>query len=214
MTRWRAVSVQACGDVIGYLNAGDILHPHALDVLAEVFANPGVDWVTGYTTQINDRLQLTSASRPTRYRREFVDNGFYADDRFPFCIQQESTFWSNRLNRSVDLERLRTFKLAGDYFLWTQFARVGRTPFDQLTSRSFQNPSRPTQRKHGGLSERSRGDHPTADPERAFHRLVGDALQSDIAKSALGIHPGTIPGPDFRFQSPDTNVGVEMKAAR
>ena len=116
--------VQARGDVIGYLNAGDILHPHALDVLAEVFANPGVDWVTGYSTQINDRLQLTSACRPTRYRREFVDNGFYADDRYSFCIQQESTFWSNSLNRSVDLGRLRTFKLAGDYFLWTEFARL------------------------------------------------------------------------------------------
>ena len=115
--------LQACGDVIGYLNAGDILHPYALDVLAEVFANPGVDWVTGYATQINDRLQVTSACRPTRYRREFVANGYYADDRYPFCIQQESTFWSKRLSQSVDLARLRAFKLAGDFFLWTQFAR-------------------------------------------------------------------------------------------
>ena len=116
--------LQARGDVIGYLNAGDILHPHAFDVLAEVFANPGVDWVTGYATQINERLQLTAAWRPTRYRREFVANGFYADDRYPSCIQQESTFWSKRLNQTVDLERLRTFKLAGDFFLWTEFARM------------------------------------------------------------------------------------------
>jgi len=116
--------LRARGDVIGYLNAGDILHPRALDVLAEVFANPGVDWVTGYSTQINDRLQLTSACRPARYRREFVGNGFYADDRYPSCIQQESTFWSKRLSQSVNLERLRTFKLAGDFFLWTEFARM------------------------------------------------------------------------------------------
>lgn len=116
--------LRARGDVIGYLNAGDILHPHALRVLAEVFANPGVDWVTGCATQINERLQVTSVRKPTRYRREFVDNGFYVDDSYPFSIQQESTFWSKKLNRSINLERLRKFKLAGDFFLWTEFARI------------------------------------------------------------------------------------------
>ena len=115
--------LMARGDVVGYLNAGDVLHPQALGVLAEIFDISGVDWVTGYSTQINNRLQVTSACRPTRFRRQFVVNGFYADDRYPYCIQQESTFWSKRLNASLDLDRLRTFKLAGDYFLWTQFAR-------------------------------------------------------------------------------------------
>ncbi len=114
---------RARGEVIGYLNAGDILHPCAFDVLAEVFKQPDVDWVTGYSTQINECLQITAVSRPTRYRREFVLNGFYADDSYPFCIQQESTFWSRCLNSSIDLNRLRSFRLAGDYFLWTQFAK-------------------------------------------------------------------------------------------
>jgi len=111
------------GDIVGYLNAGDILFPWAFDVLLEVFSNPDVQWATGYSSQINEQGQVTACWKPPRYRREFVANGFYADPAYPACIQQESTFWSVDLNRKIDLEKLRSFKLAGDYFLWTEFAR-------------------------------------------------------------------------------------------
>jgi glycosyltransferase involved in cell wall biosynthesis len=111
------------GDIVGYLNAGDILFPWAFDVLLEVFSNPDVQWATGYSSQINEQGQVTASWKPPRYRREFVANGFYADPAYPACIQQESTFWSADLNRKIDLEKLRSFKLAGDYFLWTEFAK-------------------------------------------------------------------------------------------
>jgi len=114
---------QASGDIVGYLNAGDILFPWAFDVLLEVFSNPDVHWATGYSSQINEQGQVTACWKPPRYRREFVANGFYADPAYPACIQQESTFWSAELNRKIDLEKLRSFKLAGDYFLWTEFAK-------------------------------------------------------------------------------------------
>jgi hypothetical protein len=113
----------AGGDIIGYLNAGDVLFPWAFDVLLDIFSNPGVDWTTGYSSQINGAGQVTSCWKPPRYRREFVVNGFYADPAYPACVQQESTFWSGELNRKINLEKLRTFKLAGDYFLWTEFAK-------------------------------------------------------------------------------------------
>jgi hypothetical protein len=66
---------------------------------------------------------VTAAWKPARYRREFVSNGYYADPSYPVAIQQESTFWSSKLNRLADLEKLSKFRLAGDYFLWTEFAR-------------------------------------------------------------------------------------------
>ena len=111
------------GDIVGYLNAGDVLFPWAFDVLLQVFSNPDVQWATGYSSQINEQGQVTACWKPPRYRREFVANGFYADPAYPACIQQESTFWSADLNRKIDLEKLRSFKLAGDYFLWTEFAK-------------------------------------------------------------------------------------------
>jgi len=111
------------GDIVGYLNAGDVLFPWAFDVLLEVFSNREVQWATGYSSQINEQGQVTACWKPPRYRREFVANGFYADPAYPACIQQESTFWSANLNRKIDLKKLSAFKLAGDYFLWTEFAR-------------------------------------------------------------------------------------------
>ncbi len=67
------------GDIVGYLNAGDVLFPWAFDVLLEVFLNPDVHWATGYSSQINEQGQVTACWKPPRYRREFVANGFYAD---------------------------------------------------------------------------------------------------------------------------------------
>lgn len=113
----------AKGDIIGYLNAGDLLLPGALEVLVDIFAQPDVDWVTGYSTHVNDKSQITGSWPPFRYRREFILNGFYATPTYPVCIQQESTFWSQRLNQSIPWARLREFRLAGDYFLWTEFAK-------------------------------------------------------------------------------------------
>jgi glycosyltransferase involved in cell wall biosynthesis len=114
---------RATGDIVGYLNAGDILFPHAFEILEEVFQYPEVEWVTGYSTIINERLQITDTKQSPRYRRQFIENGYYIDPSYPQHIQQESTFWSQKINRMIDFKKLRSFKLAGDYFLWTEFAK-------------------------------------------------------------------------------------------
>lgn len=113
----------ADGDIVAYLNAGDVYFPTAFEVLLEVFSHPGVDWITGYSCLINEASQLTAAWKPPRFRREFVQNGTYLRG-FPILgIQQESTFWSNRANGAIDFDKLARFKLAGDYFIWTELAR-------------------------------------------------------------------------------------------
>lgn len=111
------------GDVIAYLNAGDVYFPHAFEVISEIFTHECVDWITGYTTLMNDSEQITAAWKPPRYRREFILNGTYLSGYPVLGIQQESTFWSARANGTIDLERLASFRLAGDYFLWTELAR-------------------------------------------------------------------------------------------
>ncbi len=114
---------KSTGDIVGYLNAGDILFPWAFDVLLNVFENSEVNWCTGYTSQINCKGQITAAWAPPRYRREFVLNGYYASPSYPHGIQQESTFWRRSLNGHIDYEGLAAFRIAGDYYLWTQFAK-------------------------------------------------------------------------------------------
>jgi glycosyltransferase involved in cell wall biosynthesis len=115
--------MRATGDVVAYLNAGDILHEHAFRIAAEVMQHDGVEWICGYQLKINENGEVIAVARPPRYRREFILNGTYLKG-FPYAgIQQEGTFFRRKLLEAVDLETLKRFRLAGDYFLWAQFAR-------------------------------------------------------------------------------------------
>ncbi len=112
---------RATGDVVAYLNAGDLYHPAAFDVVADVFETGGVDWLTGMYLVCNDRGQVTRTMLAHRFRRRAIRQGIYG--RFlPVFIQQEATFWARPLLDSVELDRLSTFKVAGDFYLWKCFA--------------------------------------------------------------------------------------------
>lgn len=172
---------RAKGDIVGYLNAGDILFPWAFDVLAEVFEHSGVEWASGYTTLINDRLEVTAAWKPPRYRREFVANGFYADNSYPQVIQQESTFWSGELNASIDWQALKSFKFAGDYSLWRHFAQ--RAELHSIMSQlgAFRI-------HHGQLSEN----------QEAYRAEVDSLVRSATSKEKLTAYWETRCNPVFR----------------
>jgi glycosyltransferase involved in cell wall biosynthesis len=113
---------RATGDVVAYLNAGDFYHPAAFDAVADVLeSGRGVEWLTGMYYVCNEQGQLVRSLLPHRFRRRFVRQGIYG--RFlPVFIQQEATFWSRSLLDTVDLDRLASFKLAGDFYLWSRFA--------------------------------------------------------------------------------------------
>ena len=113
----------ATGDVIGYLNAGDLLHPMALGLLARIFENNhDVSWLTGLMTLHGRDGEVLFAKPPFRYLSSLIRSGVYGRYKLPI-IQQESTFWTAELNKCLDLSRLSTFTAAGDYFLWTQHAQ-------------------------------------------------------------------------------------------
>lgn len=111
------------GEVVSYLNAGDVYAPTALDVVADVLeAFPRVRWLTGMRVACNEKLQVIEAVVPYRYRRALVAQGAYGRV-LPF-IQQESTFWGRELLATVDLPALARLRYAGDFFLWRTFARA------------------------------------------------------------------------------------------
>jgi glycosyltransferase involved in cell wall biosynthesis len=116
----------ATGDWTAYLNAGDAYPDYAFDVLLDVISNHDVKWITGITTAYNEAGQLVHFMMPYRYRSTLIRAGQYARRPplfLPF-IQQESTFWHSSLNGLIDLERLSSFRYAGDAFLWHTFARL------------------------------------------------------------------------------------------
>lgn len=108
-------------DIMSYLNAGDLWQPTAIDTVLDIMQQTGAPWICGQRLLYNEAGQPTSVSLPFRYRRRLIAAGIY-DGRLPH-IQQESTFWSSTLMEEVDLAELRTFRLAGDHYLWSRFAR-------------------------------------------------------------------------------------------
>ncbi len=108
------------GEVVAYLNAGDLYDPGAFDVVADVVEAHDVRWLTGMRVTRNERLEVVEVLLPFRYRRSLVRQGAYGKV-LPF-LQQESTFWDRALLEAVDLEALARLRYAGDFLLWRSFA--------------------------------------------------------------------------------------------
>jgi glycosyltransferase involved in cell wall biosynthesis len=111
---------RARGEILCYINAGDFFLPYALGLVADVFRDPKISWLTGCRTVANSQNVITDIDLPFRYRSKLIRHGSYGRT-LPF-IQQESTFWRADLMQSVDMDYWRACRAAGDYFLWWSFA--------------------------------------------------------------------------------------------
>lgn len=112
---------RASGEIIAYLNAGDFYNRCAFDIVLDLFEQKQVRWLTGYNVYYNDKSYFLNAKLPFKYRRKFFASGFYGTKLI--FVQQESTFWDASLNKCLDYDHLAVFKYAGDYYLWSMFAK-------------------------------------------------------------------------------------------
>ncbi len=118
----RGLADSGDADVCSYIGAGDYYSPHAFEIVADVMHNDTIRWLTGLICTYNDRHHLQYARLPFGYRSRLIRCGAYGR-LLPF-IQQESTFWAASLNARLDLTQLAVQRLAGDFYLWRQFAEV------------------------------------------------------------------------------------------
>lgn len=107
-------------DWYAYLNAGDLYAPTAFDVIADIAEQSDVEWVCGLQAYFNAHGTLVHTQLPPGFKRDLLRAGAYG--RGLPTVQQESTFWAQRLHRTIDMDRLRTYRLAGDAYLWWTFA--------------------------------------------------------------------------------------------
>ena len=115
--------LQRCtGDIVTYLNAGDVLHPEAFRLIHQLMSDEKIAWLTGSNCKINEAGEVIDFWKPPRFRREYVLNGTYGRGYPHPNIQQEGTFFRRGLLEGMNWEKFRSCKLAGDYFLWTHFA--------------------------------------------------------------------------------------------
>lgn len=109
------------GDILCWINSDDTLLPGALEVVRNTFArHQDLNWIHGRTlyTDENDR-QVQQGPLYLFHQRD-IRNGYHG-----LCthyVQQHCCFWRAALWRSAGPIRLN-LKYAGDYWLWTQFAR-------------------------------------------------------------------------------------------
>jgi glycosyltransferase involved in cell wall biosynthesis len=111
----------ATGDYICYLNAGDILYPDTAYKIVNFLSENDVGWVTGYRSECNENNEITKIDLPFRYKNNLIQKGVYG--KYLPYIQQESTFWSKKLIENIDFKKLKSFRLAGDYYLWYCFSK-------------------------------------------------------------------------------------------
>jgi glycosyltransferase involved in cell wall biosynthesis len=162
---------RATGEIMGWLNADDVLHRGALRLLAEVFnAFPDVEWLTAQPSHLSPDGAAVASYPPRRWSRL----GFLTGEHK--YIQQESTFWRRSLWERSGARLDERYKLACDFELWARFFRHARLYSTWGVVGAFR--FRPDQRS------RTRQD----EYEEEVRRIIGDELQVLLREG--------VPGPD------------------
>ncbi|MBI2120115.1 MAG: glycosyltransferase [Parcubacteria group bacterium] len=112
---------RATGDIYAYLNADDTYLPDTFKVVSETFSKYGeIRWLKGINSVIDESSKTVKTNPCYMYNQEWIGMGVYGINAY--FIHQESVFWRSELWKTaggIDGK----LKLAGDYYLWTQFAK-------------------------------------------------------------------------------------------
>ena len=110
---------KSSGEIMGWLNADDLLHPNALFTIAEIFQNwQQVKWLQGWPTFFDEHSRVVSNYTPINSKYFFLSNQFFKKNKF---IQQESTYWHRSLWDQTGGFLNQNYKLAADLELWMRF---------------------------------------------------------------------------------------------
>lgn len=109
------------GEVMAYLNAGDLYVNTALDAVVSIFKQTGCKWLTGMRSVCNEANQIIKVDTPFRYTANLIRKGVYG--KYLPYIQQESAFWRRDLLSALDVAFFKTLRYAGDYYMWFCFSR-------------------------------------------------------------------------------------------
>lgn len=129
----------ASGEIFAWLNADDFYFPWTLSVVAKAFEKKQIEWLTGIpsNTKIYDNVSVTYQlpNLPPVYCTPLIKMGAYDGTRISF-VQQESCFWTKKLWEICGGIDSR-YKMAGDYFLWKNFAKYAKLYSVQCNLASF-----------------------------------------------------------------------------
>jgi glycosyltransferase involved in cell wall biosynthesis len=112
------------GEIMGWINSDDILHPGSLFTIGQVFGDfPEVSWVQGMPNTLDERGRIVRVCSWPEITKLF----FYKKDRDTLkYIQQESTYWRRTLWEKSGSHLSTQFRYAGDFELWMRFFQHAR----------------------------------------------------------------------------------------
>ncbi len=109
------------GEIMGWINSGDILFPWSLKLVHQVFSSfPEIRWIYGLPTMGSDGIvKRVGCVKPLP--RALVRIGLCAADGIGY-LSQEAMFWRRDVYEQAG-GIAATFDLIADYDLWTRFAQ-------------------------------------------------------------------------------------------
>lgn len=111
---------QATGDIYAWINADDTYVPGAFQKIADAFtAFPEISWLKGITSNIEADGVLIRKGGVLIYEHSLLARGVYG--RQAYFVEQDSVSWRADLWKKVGSIPIE-YRLAGDYWLWIQFA--------------------------------------------------------------------------------------------
>lgn len=132
---------RSSGDVMGWINADDILLPGCCRSVAKAFSNPECLWLRGLNAAVDYDGRIVNVHKPCNHNRYFFLNQECFDragNLKPYgTIQQEGTFWRRNLWTQVGGLSDNRFRLAGDFYLWMKFFRFSRPFADDSLHAAF-----------------------------------------------------------------------------
>lgn len=112
---------RSTGEIMGWLNSSDQLHPKGLFVVGSVFAKfPEVEWITGRPTVFNQSGVPVIVGDLNRWSRTRFLAGANKH------IQQESTYWRRGLWERAGGALSTAYRAEGDFELWVRYFRTAK----------------------------------------------------------------------------------------
>jgi glycosyltransferase involved in cell wall biosynthesis len=123
---------KSTGEIMGWINSDDFLHPGSLSLLAKLFSeNPECNWLEGKNVVVDEQGNLVKECFPFNTTKfAFYKWNFLTEKKDNIrafgTLQQESTYWRRKLWEKAGAKLDVSLKTAGDFELWMRFFRYDK----------------------------------------------------------------------------------------
>lgn len=127
----------ATGDIVAWINADDIYMPWTLKVVNQAFTQfPDINWICGKYAFLTEGGVLAQVFAKCAIKtQKDIRNGWCREGVLG-PLMQENMFWrKSLLDKAGMLDK--TYKLAGDFELWTRFANHSALTYVDIPLAAF-----------------------------------------------------------------------------